>query len=148
MTGPFYETLWKCCRSEKRKYKTFSFRCRNAKFLLYVSVKNSFQSLYILTKKMFLYTKCFVLNNHKCIFPGSHLVGFVNDLPLEDLVNVDLPNGLVNNPCWSWRHIRQKYFKELLDHSRLRADLNKRAFYSNFILLLAKNALSCYISKN
>ena len=102
----------------------------NTKLSLFavVSVKNSFQSLYILTKKMFLYTKCFVLNNHKCIFPGSHLVGFVNDLPLEDLVNVDLPNGLVNNPCWSWRHIRQKYFRELLDHRRLRTNLNKRAY--------------------
>ena len=49
-------------------------------------------------------------------------------LPLEDLVNVDLPNGLVNNPCWSWRHIRLKYFKELLDHSILRADSNKSEY--------------------
>ena len=50
---------------------------------------------------MFLHTKYFVLNNHKCIFPESNFVGFVNNLLLEDLVNVDLPNGLVNNPCWS-----------------------------------------------
>ena len=93
---------------------------------------------------MSLYKKYFVLNNHKWIFPSSNPVGFVNTLPLEDLVNVDLPNGLVNNPCWSWRHIRLKYFKELLDHSMLRADSNK----STVILLLATTTLSWYISKN
>ena len=100
---------------------------------MYVLVKNNFQSLY---------RKCpFIKNILYSTITNEFFLQVIRwdlkiTLPLEDLVNVDLPNGLVDNACWSWRRIRQKYFKELLNHSRLRADLNKRAFYSNFILLL------------